>query len=128
MFWKNCLGLRTYKGWYGFLRGEQNATKSEFDPSLQSLLEWLREYRSLDTVTLLLPTDNRQSLAVYATIGLEEEIVQQIRIPLGQGIAGRIAAKQLLAKSSSTTLPCLVGKSQTFITDPLYLDPYGWLC
>ncbi len=92
MFWKNCLGLRTYKGWYGFLSGEQNATKSEFDPYLKSLLEWLREYRSLDTVTLLLPAENRQNLAVYATIGLEEEIVQQIRIPLGQGIAGSIAA------------------------------------
>ncbi len=94
MFWRNCLGLRTYKGWYVLLSGEQNIKKSEFDPYLQNLLLWLREYKSLDTVTLLLPAENRQNLAVYATIGLEEEIVQQIRIPIGQGIAGSIAASR----------------------------------
>jgi signal transduction protein with GAF and PtsI domain len=47
---------------------------------------------SVDTATLLLPDEGRNNLAVCATIGLEEEIVQQIRIPIGQGIAGRIAA------------------------------------
>ena len=60
--------------------------------SVKKLLEWLREYMSVDTVTLLLPIKNQQNLAVYATFGLEEEIVQQIRIPIGQGFAGRIAA------------------------------------
>ncbi|WP_375495009.1 hypothetical protein [uncultured Nostoc sp.] len=47
---------------------------------------------SVDTVTLLLPVADLQSLAVQATIGLEEEITQQIRIPIGRGIAGHIAA------------------------------------
>ncbi len=59
---------------------------------LKKLLEWLREYMCVDTVTLLLPVKDQQNLAVYATLGLEEEIVQQIRIPIGQGFAGRIAA------------------------------------
>jgi len=62
------------------------------DAFLKNLLEWLREYMSVDTVTLLLPVKDQQNLAVYATFGLEEEIVQQIRIPIGQGFAGRIAA------------------------------------
>ncbi|MEI2583843.1 GAF domain-containing protein [Scytonema sp. PRP1] len=47
---------------------------------------------SVDTVTLLLPTTDKQNLFVSATIGLEEEIKQQVRIPIGQGFAGRIAA------------------------------------
>ncbi|WP_202895429.1 GAF domain-containing protein [Iningainema tapete] len=40
----------------------------------------------------MLPTKNRQELAVFATIGLEEEIAKGIRIPLGSGFAGKIAA------------------------------------
>ncbi|MEH1855830.1 MAG: hypothetical protein V7K50_08710 [Nostoc sp.] len=38
------------------------------------LLEWLRDYISVDTVTLVLPVADLQSLAVQTTIGLEEEI------------------------------------------------------
>lgn len=68
-----------------------NNTKAKFDASINKLLKWLQEYTEVDTVTLLLPVENQQHLAVYATLGLEEEIVQEIRIPIGEGIAGRIA-------------------------------------
>jgi L-methionine (R)-S-oxide reductase len=217
MLWKDCTGLRnSYKGWQVFLRGEKNTTKKDFAPYLKNFLEWLRVYKSVDTVTLLLPVANQQNLGVYATIGLEEEIVKQIRIPMGQGIAGGIAAnrKSLIVNDLSAVeifspvlrhkglrslvgipLPisqdtvgvlhlgtfqshqftesdveelesfaqrlgstmadaglfngewahnqefCLENKgvrkitsgvksdqSQTFITDPPYIDPYAWLC
>lgn len=95
MLWKDRTGLRnSYKGWQVFLRGEKNTTQKDFAPYLKNLLEWLREYKSVDTVTLLLPVANQQNLGVYATVGLEEEMVQQIRIPMGQGIAGSIAASR----------------------------------
>jgi L-methionine (R)-S-oxide reductase len=105
MFWKDRTGLRnSYKGWQVFLCGEKNTTKKDFAPYLKNLLAWLREYKSVDTVTLLLPVANQQHLGVYATIGLEEEMVQQIRIPMGEGIAGSIAAnrKPLIVNDLST--------------------------
>jgi L-methionine (R)-S-oxide reductase len=93
MFWGDNTGLpKPYKGWNVLMGGEQNGTPTEVAASLTKLFTWLQEYMSVDTVTLLLPLEHEQNLAVYATVGLEEEIAQQIRIPIGQGIAGRIAA------------------------------------
>jgi putative methionine-R-sulfoxide reductase with GAF domain len=59
---------------------------------LRVVLETIRQLMSVDTVTVLLPTENGQQLAVCATIGLEEEILENIRIPLNCGFAGQIAA------------------------------------
>jgi L-methionine (R)-S-oxide reductase len=92
IFWGNHTGQpMPYRGWNVVVGDRQNNTKAKFAASLNKLLHWLQEYTSVDTVTLLLPVENQEHLAVYATLGLEEEIVQQIRIPIGQGIAGRIA-------------------------------------
>ncbi|MBW4608825.1 MAG: GAF domain-containing protein [Hassallia sp. WJT32-NPBG1] len=91
IFWGNHTGQpMPYRGW-NVVVGDRHNTKAKFAASLNKLLQWLRDYTSVDTVTLLLPVENQQHLAVYATFGLEEEIAQQIRIPIGQGIAGRIA-------------------------------------
>ena len=91
IFWGNHTGQPLpYRGWNVVIGERQNRKKAKFDASVKKLLNWLQEYISVDTVTLLLPMEN-QHLAVYATVGLEEEIIQQIRIPIGQGIAGRIA-------------------------------------
>ncbi|KOP23783.1 guanylate cyclase [Hapalosiphon sp. MRB220] len=93
LYWENQSGLPNfYKGWNVFIGEEQNNTATKFDTSLQKVLEWLKEYMAVDTVTILLPVKDQQNLDVYASIGLEEEIAQNIRIPLGCGIAGRIAA------------------------------------
>lgn len=92
IFWGNHTGQpMPYRGWNVVVGDRDNNTKAKFAASLNKLLQWLRDYTSVDTVTLLLPVENQQHLAVYATFGLEEEIAQQIRIPIGQGIAGRIA-------------------------------------
>lgn len=91
IFWGNHTGQPLpYRGWNVVIGERQNRSKAKFDASVKKLLYWLQEYTSVDTVTLLLPLEN-QHLAVYATVGLEEEIIQQIRIPIGQGIAGGIA-------------------------------------
>lgn len=92
VFWGDYTGLpMPYMGW-NVVVGEEYKGNDQLTLALTKLLEWLREYMSVDTVTLLLPDENRQNLTVHATIGLEEEIVQQVCIPVGQGIAGRIAA------------------------------------
>lgn len=92
IFWGNHTGQPIpYRGWNVVVGDRRNNTKAKSAASIKRLLKWLQEYTSVDTVTLLLPVENQQHLAVYATFGLEEEIVQEIRIPIGEGIAGRIA-------------------------------------
>lgn len=59
---------------------------------LSVLLDCIRQVMNVDTIAILLPTESGEQLAVCATIGLEEEIVEAVRIPIGQGFAGRIAA------------------------------------
>ncbi|PMB01542.1 GAF domain-containing protein [Fischerella thermalis CCMEE 5273] len=93
LYWKDDAGLPNfYKGWNVFIGEKQNDTAAKLDQSLQKVLEWLKEYMSVDTVTFLIPVTDQQNLDVYASIGLEEEIAKHIRIPIGHGIAGRIAA------------------------------------
>ncbi|MGI8503733.1 MAG: GAF domain-containing protein [Hassallia sp.] len=92
IFWGNHTGQpMPYRGWNVVVGERRINTKTQFAASIKRLLKWLQEYTSVDTVTLLLPVENQQHLAVYATFGLEEEIEQEIRIPIGEGIAGRIA-------------------------------------
>ncbi len=92
IFWGNHTGQpMPYRGWNVVVGYRRNNTKAKVVASINKLLKWLQEYISVDTVTLLLPVENQQHLAVYATFGLEEEIEQEIRIPIGSGIAGRIA-------------------------------------
>ena len=59
---------------------------------LHALLDCIRQFMQTDTIALLLQTKSGQQLAVRATIGLKEEIVEEIRIPIGRGFAGQIAA------------------------------------
>lgn len=92
IFWGNHTGQpMPYRGWNVVIGDKHNNTKAKFSASIKRLLKWLQEYTGVDTVTLLLPVKDQQHLAVYATLGLEEEISQEIRIPIGEGIAGRIA-------------------------------------
>lgn len=60
---------------------------------LQATLECIRHILEVDTVAVLLQTENGEQLAVHATLGLEEEIETGVRIPIGQGFAGKIAAQ-----------------------------------
>lgn len=93
VFWGDYSGFpQPYRGWEVGVIEQPNSTKTELAAAVKKLIQWLRDTLLVDTVTILLPVANKRNLAVYATIGLEEEIKQRIRIPIGQGIAGRIAA------------------------------------
>ena len=65
----------------------------ELDALLGELLERIRTILSVDTVAVLLVDPDRRELVARAAIGLEEEVEQGLRIPLGKGFAGRIAAE-----------------------------------
>nr|WP_240942360.1 GAF domain-containing SpoIIE family protein phosphatase [Planosporangium thailandense] len=59
---------------------------------LVELLDRVREILDVDTATVLLLDPSGQQLVATAARGLEEEVRQGVRIPVGSGFAGRVAA------------------------------------
>jgi phosphoserine phosphatase RsbU/P len=59
---------------------------------LEALLNRVREILQADTAAVLLLDDSSGQLIATAAAGLEEEVNQGVRIPVGRGFAGRIAA------------------------------------
>jgi phosphoserine phosphatase RsbU/P len=62
------------------------------DQLLEELLDKVRDLMAVDTAAVLLLDPSRQFLMATAARGIEEEVRQGVRIPLGRGFAGRIAA------------------------------------
>jgi phosphoserine phosphatase RsbU/P len=59
---------------------------------LAELLDRVRELLSVDTAAVMLLDPSGQYLVATAARGIEEEVRQGVRIPLGGGFTGRIAA------------------------------------
>ena len=62
---------------------------------LDELLIRVRDALGVDTVAILLHDPSNQQLVARAAKGIEEEVEQGVRIPVGQGFAGRIAAERV---------------------------------
>jgi anti-sigma regulatory factor (Ser/Thr protein kinase)/putative methionine-R-sulfoxide reductase with GAF domain len=60
---------------------------------LVELLERVREILDVDTAAVLLLDEATGDLVASAASGIEEEVRQGVRVPMGQGFAGRIAAE-----------------------------------
>jgi putative methionine-R-sulfoxide reductase with GAF domain len=65
----------------------------ELDDLLDELLERTRELLSVDTAAILLVDPSGRELVATAASGLEEEVRQGIRVPIGKGFTGQIAAR-----------------------------------
>jgi serine phosphatase RsbU (regulator of sigma subunit) len=61
---------------------------------LNELLERVRDMLQVDTAVVLLVEGSGSHLVATAARGLEEEVVQNVRIPMRRGFAGKIAAEQ----------------------------------
>jgi signal transduction histidine kinase len=66
----------------------------ELEPLLAELLTRIRSILRTDTSAVLLLDSERGELVARAAAGLEEEVEAEIRIPLGRGFAGRVAAER----------------------------------
>jgi phosphoserine phosphatase RsbU/P len=82
---------------------------------LNALLERVKEVLEADTAAVLLLDKPAGQLVATAASGLEEEVRQGVRIPLGTGFAGRIAATRepvILTTVDHTTVrnPLLVDR------------------
>jgi signal transduction histidine kinase len=64
----------------------------ELDELLEVLLERIRDILSADTCVVLMLDEERGELVARAAVGLEEEVEQGVRIPVGRGFAGTVAA------------------------------------
>jgi len=62
---------------------------------LDELLVRVREVLAVDTVAILLHDEGTQQLVARAAKGIEEEVEQGVRIPIGRGFAGRIAQERV---------------------------------
>ena len=65
------------------------------DEFLDELLIRVRDALAVDTVAILLLDEETQQLVARAAKGIEEEVEQGVRIPIGKGFAGRIAAERV---------------------------------
>ena len=65
----------------------------EVDELLAVLLPRIRDILRADTCAVLLVDKSSNELVARAALGIEEEVEQGIRIPLGEGFAGRVAAE-----------------------------------
>ena len=64
------------------------------DELLGALLERTRQILEVDTCAILLLDEATNELVARAALGLEEEVEQGVRVPVGGGFAGRIAAEK----------------------------------
>jgi signal transduction histidine kinase len=84
---------------YERLRRLQSVTDTALAPLsldnlLDELLDRIRDALEADTCAVLLLDEPRRELVARAARGIEEEVEQGVRIPLGQGFAGRVAAER----------------------------------
>lgn len=65
-----------------------------FDELLVELLDRVRNMIDADTAAVLLLDESLEYLVATAARGIEEEVYQGVRVPVGQGFAGRVVTDQ----------------------------------
>jgi signal transduction histidine kinase len=66
----------------------------ELEELLATLLVRTRDLLGVDTCAVLLLDEEANELVARAAVGIEEEVEQGVRIPMGRGFAGRVAAER----------------------------------
>jgi len=66
----------------------------ELEELFRVLLPRIRDILGADTCAVLLADKPSNELVARAAVGIEEEVEQGVRIPIGRGFAGRIAAQR----------------------------------
>ena len=104
--------------WAEKLRDIQSITDaalSMLDPRalLDALVDRAKEALGADTSAILLLDRRSGQLVATAASGLEEEVQQGVRIPVGRGFAGRIAAQGR---------PAILGEADHTMISPILLE------
>lgn len=119
------IALKTFKA----IQYVTEAALSHLKPDdlLKELLARIREVLRGDTAAILLLSLDRQELIARASSGLEEEVGEAVCLPVGHGIAGRIASSRqpvIVADLSRVEVanPIMRGRIRSLIGAPLLLD------
>jgi phosphoserine phosphatase RsbU/P len=86
---------------------DSTLTRLDVDDLLVKLLERVRDIVDVDTAAVLLLDETSKELVARAACGIESEVRQGVRVPLGTGFAGHIAASKQavrLERVDSTTV------------------------
>ena len=99
----------------------------DLDDLLQEILERVAAILRTDTAAILLLDEETNELVARAAKGIEEEVEQQVRIPMGAGFAGRVAAERrpVAVKVSPETVvnPLLIQKGiKSLLGVPLIVE------
>ena len=100
-------------------------TQLDVDDLLVELLARVRGILDVDTASVLILDEQAGDLVARAASGIEDEVRQGVRVPLGAGFAGRIAATKQAARldrvdSTTVTNPLLWEKGiKTMLGVPL---------
>jgi phosphoserine phosphatase RsbU/P len=70
---------------------DSSLTRLDVDDLLVELLRRVREILTADTAAVLILDDGSRELVARAASGIEDEVHQGVRVPLGSGFAGRVA-------------------------------------
>jgi hypothetical protein len=70
---------------------DSSLTGFALEEFLEAMLGRARELFDVDTVTVLIVDPSGERLAARASSGLDEEVYQGVRVPMGTGFAGRVA-------------------------------------
>ena len=88
----------------------------EMDDLLPALLARIRQVMAVDNAALLLAAPGEETLTLTLAQGAEERLTGQVRIPFGEGVAGRIAA---------TRAPLIVDDLRTVeVVNPLLREKF----
>ncbi|MGW4488343.1 PP2C family protein-serine/threonine phosphatase [Amycolatopsis sp. NPDC004368] len=68
--------------------------RSELKPVLDAMLQRVRDLFGVDTATVLRHDAAAGQLIAIASAGIEEEVFQGVRVPVGAGFAGRVAQRR----------------------------------
>ncbi|HEX6542287.1 MAG TPA: GAF domain-containing sensor histidine kinase [Ktedonobacterales bacterium] len=61
---------------------------------LETLMQRMQVMLAVENVAILLPTPDGQALTLYSVRGPEEAVLGKVHVPMGQGVAGTIAARR----------------------------------
>ncbi len=87
-------------------------SRLEVDALVDELLDRIRDLLSTDTAAVLLMDESGEFLVASYARGLEEEVRQGSRVPLGRGFAGTIAASRR---------PVTIAVSEATVVNPVLL-------
>lgn len=73
---------------------ESSLRNLDLDELFDALLWRVRELFAVDTITVLLTDASGQQLVATAASGLEAEVFQGVRVPIGLGFAGQVAQRR----------------------------------